>query len=279
MAPHKRDEEEESSEEKVELSEYELLCLKKRARNKARLEALGLDKFKKAVRTAVRKTPAQCRPKRKAQPTKPTRKSRRQSKHPAIIYKPVLGDDEDTRRARAKFKAAKKKTRSANTSKFKCEVPANLSAALTAKQKKVIEKKMEGAWLEKFEVSWWRALLFLTYVPSSTNHILSSPLQITFHKHRTTSPPLTSCPSRTAATSSARRRNLPTGRASTTTRRNTVGRRGPRWDRRTTFPSLWIWDRSARTIGARIVAMAGCSATHSRKCSSFSSTCCRNSLP
>ena len=186
MAPHKRDEEEESSEEKVELSEYELLCLKKRARNKARLEALGLDKFKKAVRTAVRKTPAQCRPKRKAQPTKPTRKSRRQSKHPAIIYKPVLGDDEDTRRARAKFKAAKKKTRSANTSKFKCEAPANLSAALTAKQKKVIEKKMEGAWLEKFEVSWRCSIMFVVsnYPPVLTTS--SHRLQITFHACRTT---------------------------------------------------------------------------------------------
>ena len=128
------------------LSETEKRRLKKIAHNEARLKALGLFEFKEKVAAAARKP--RRRPKRKAQPTKPTRKSRRQSKQPAIIYKPVMDDDEDTRRARAKFKAAKKKTRSANTSKFKCEVPANLSAALTAKQKKVIEKKMEGAWLE-----------------------------------------------------------------------------------------------------------------------------------
>jgi len=133
-------------------SDYELLREKKIARNEARLEKLGLHDVKKKLAAAARKTTTKRLPKRRAQPVAPTRKSRRQSNKP-VQFQPLMDDDEEIREARKKFKAVKKRTKAANM-KFKCEVPANLSAALTAKQKKAMEKKMDCNWLEMFEVSW-----------------------------------------------------------------------------------------------------------------------------
>ena len=143
-----------------QLSPYERARLDKIRRNEERLKSLGLLDAKKRVRAAARKskkapsTPTKRRAARKARTVTPSpkRTSRRLKRQP-IQYQPLMDDDEDIRLARKKFKDVKKKTRSANLS-FKCEVPANLtSAALTAKQRKVIEKKMEEDFLGKFEVS------------------------------------------------------------------------------------------------------------------------------
>ena len=64
-----------------------------------------------------------------------------------------MDDDESIRIARKKFREVKRQTKRVNTSNFKCEIPDILSSPLTEKQKKVIEKKMEGDFLGKFEVS------------------------------------------------------------------------------------------------------------------------------
>lgn len=160
-----------------------LLREKKIARNEARLEELGLHDVKKKLATSARKTTTKRRPKRRAQPAAPTRTSRRQSKKP-VQFQPLMDDDEDTRRARQKFKAVKKRTKAANM-KFKCEVPANLSAALTAKQKKAMEKKMDCDWLEMFEVSWrFSIACFVSHDPPVLTIYISS-LQIIFNKCRT----------------------------------------------------------------------------------------------
>ena len=163
-------------------SDYELLREKKIARNEARLEKLGLHDVKKKLAAAARKTTTKRLPKRRAQPVAPTRKSRRQSNKP-VQFQPLMDDDEEIREARKKFKAVKKRTKAANM-KFKCEVPANLSAALTAKQKKAMEKKMDCDWLEMFEVSWRFSIACIVshYPPVLT----ISSLQIIFNKCRTT---------------------------------------------------------------------------------------------
>jgi len=146
------------------LSEYEQARLDKIKRNEQRLKSLGLDDAKKRVRDASRKrkststkTPSNKRPRRvAASPTSPTRSSRRLKKKP-VQYEPLMDDDLDIQLARKKFKAVKKQTRvthTANTN-FKCEVPNGvISSPLSKEEKKLIEKKMEGDFLAKFEVSY-----------------------------------------------------------------------------------------------------------------------------
>jgi len=144
------------------LSEYEQARLDKIKRNEARLKSLGLDDAKKKVRDAARKrkssttkTPSNKRPRRvSASPTSPTRSSRRLKKKP-VQYEPLMDDDLEIQLARKKFKQVKKQTRvhTANTN-FKCEIPNGvISSPLSKEEKEIIEKKMEGDFLAKFEVS------------------------------------------------------------------------------------------------------------------------------
>ena len=67
---------------------------------------------------------------------------------------PLMDDDESLRLVRKKFKEVKKNTkRTTTSSSFKCEIPAGaLSSPLNEKEKRVIEEKMEGDFLGKFEV-------------------------------------------------------------------------------------------------------------------------------
>lgn len=156
-----------SSQQQQQLSPYEQARLDKIRRNQDRLRSLGLLDAKKNVKAALASTTS----KRKAAhhpatPTKrrtpsrkaailtpsPKRSSRRLRKKPAL-YEPLLDDDESLREARRKFKEVKKQTKSrASSSSFKCEVPADVSSSpLTSKQRAIIEKKMEGDFLGKFE--------------------------------------------------------------------------------------------------------------------------------
>jgi len=67
-----------------------------------------------------------------------------------------MDDDLEIQLARKKFKQVKKQTRVAHTANtnFKCEVPNGvISSPLSKKEKEIIEKKMEGDFLAKFEVS------------------------------------------------------------------------------------------------------------------------------
>ena len=142
------------------LSEYEQARLDKIKRNEARLKSLGLDDAKKRVKNAARKrksttkTPSNKRPRRvSASPTSPTRSSRRLKKKP-VQYEPLMDDDLDIQLARKKFKQVKKQTRvhTANTN-FKCEIPNGvISSPLSNEEKKLIERKMKGDFLAKFEV-------------------------------------------------------------------------------------------------------------------------------
>jgi len=146
------------------LSEYEQARLDKIKRNEARLKSLGLDDAKKRVRDASRKrkststkSPSNKRPRRvSASPTSPTRSSRRLKKKP-VQYEPLMDDDLEIQLARKRFKAIKKQTRvthTANTN-FKCEIPNGvISSPLSKKEKEIIEKKMDGDFLAKFEVSY-----------------------------------------------------------------------------------------------------------------------------
>ena len=144
------------------LSEYEQARLDKIKRNELRLKSLGLDDAKKRVRDASKrkptttKTPVNKRPRRvSASPTSPTRSSRRLKKKP-VQYEPLMDDDLERHLAQKKFKQVKKQTRvhTANTN-FKCEVPNGvISSPLSKKEKEIIDKKMEGDFLAKFEVSY-----------------------------------------------------------------------------------------------------------------------------
>ena len=143
------------------LSEYEQARLDKIKRNELRLKSLGLDDAKKRVRDASRKrkssttkTPVNKRPRRvSASPTSPTRSSRRLKKKP-VQYSPLIDDDLERQIAHKKFKQVKKQTRHTANTNFKCEVPNGvISSPLSKKEKEIIEKKMDGDFLAKFEVS------------------------------------------------------------------------------------------------------------------------------
>lgn len=144
-------------------SPYEQARLDKIERNKIRLKSLGLLDAKKRVRSAARGKPKTRGP---STPTKtrtlrsrsvavtpsPSRSSRRLKKKP-VQYEPLLDDDESLRIARRKFKKVKRETKKVNTSGWQCDVPDLSSSPLTKKEQAIIERKMEGDFLGKFEVS------------------------------------------------------------------------------------------------------------------------------
>lgn len=150
-----------------QISPYEQARLDKIKRNNERLASLGLLDAKKRVRS----TAAAARKKQTQQPSTPTKKwttrktraataeavtpspsrSSRRLKRKPVQYKPLMDDDESLRLARKKFKVVKRQTKT--TSNFKCDIPDVSSSPLTEKQQAIIEKKMEGDFLEKFEVS------------------------------------------------------------------------------------------------------------------------------
>ena len=157
---------------KHKLSAYEQARLDKIARNEKRLKELGLHDAKKHVRAALASTttttttPLHKKKKRKAKqraiaivsPDR-LRSSRRLSKKP-VQYEPSLMDDEEEiRNVRKKFKEMKRKivdvTKTKKTSSFKCIIPDSMSAPLSVTEKKIIETKMEGDFLGKFEVRVW----------------------------------------------------------------------------------------------------------------------------
>ena len=121
---------------------------------------MGLLEAKKHVRkAATARQSKHTKPSKKRTTTtrsnkkrEPTRASRR-LKHKPVQYEPLMDDDESLRLVRKKFKEVKKNTKRTTTSSFKCEIPAGaLSSPLNEKEKKVIEEKMEGDFLGKFEV-------------------------------------------------------------------------------------------------------------------------------
>lgn len=128
------------------LSPYEILRLERIRRNEERLSSLGLldDKLK-----PKKKTPS---PRKKALPSStaiatPTRTSRRLKRQP-VLYEPIL---EDVRIPMGASKTKRVERRPA-TSKFRCEIPSDVySSPLTAKQEALINNKMEGDFLGKFE--------------------------------------------------------------------------------------------------------------------------------
>ena len=144
-----------------QLSAYEQARLDKIQRNEERLKSLGLLEAKKRVRkAATARQSKQNKPSKKRTTTtrsnkkrEPTRASRR-LKHKPVQYEPLMDDDESLRLVRKKFKEVKKNTkRTTTSSSFKCEIPAGaLSSPLNEKEKRVIEEKMEGDFLGKFEV-------------------------------------------------------------------------------------------------------------------------------
>lgn len=142
------------------LSPYEQARLDKIKRNEERLASLGLLDAKKRVRAAATTAPRQpstptkraVRPKRAAAVTPSPKRASRRLKRQPVQYEPTMDDDLDLRLARKKFKKVKRETKRAASS-FKCEIPDALSSPLTKAQKAVIEKKMEGDFLGKFEVS------------------------------------------------------------------------------------------------------------------------------
>ena len=153
-----------------QLSAYEQARLDKIQRNEERLKSLGLLEAKKRVRKAARQTKHKqqntskrtrtttTRSKKRGieQRQQPTRTSRR-LKHKPVQYEPLMDDDESLRLVRKKFKEVKKQTKSrtssSSSSSFKCDIPPGaLTSPLNEKEKKVIEEKMEGDFLGKFEV-------------------------------------------------------------------------------------------------------------------------------
>jgi len=141
-------------------SPYEQARLDKIKRNNDRLASLGLVGAKKRVRSSMsRKQKAQpSTPKKRtlgrtrsastaASTPSPARTSRRLKRKP-VQFEPLMDDDESVRIVRKKFKEIKRKTK---TSGFKCDIPDSVSSPLTAKEKAVIKKKMEGDFLAKFE--------------------------------------------------------------------------------------------------------------------------------
>ena len=159
---------------KHKLSAYEQARLDKIARNEKRLKELGLHDAKKHVRalalaTTARRSsttttsPLHKKKKRKAKqraiaivsPDR-LRSSRRLSKKPVQYEPSLMDDDEEIRNARKKFKEMKRKivdvTKTKKTSNFTCIIPDSMSAPLSVQEKKIIEKKMEGDFLGKFEV-------------------------------------------------------------------------------------------------------------------------------
>ena len=142
-----------------QLSAYEQARLDKIQRNEERLKSLGLLEAKKRVRKAAASRQSKhTKPSKKRTTTtrsnkkrEPTRASRR-LKHKPVQYEPLMDDDESLRLVRKKFKEVKKNTNRTSSS-FKCEIPAGaLSSPLNEKEKRVIEEKMEGDFLGKFEV-------------------------------------------------------------------------------------------------------------------------------
>ena len=158
---------------KHKLSAYEQARLDKIARNEKRLKELGLHDAKKHVRalalastTTTTTTPLHKKKKRKAKqraiaivsPDR-LRSSRRLSNKPVQYEPSLMDDDEEIRNARKKFKEMKRKivdvTKTKKASSFKCIIPDSMSAPLSVKEKKIIETKMEGDFLGKFEVRVW----------------------------------------------------------------------------------------------------------------------------
>lgn len=157
---------------KHKLSAYEQARLDKIARNEKRLKELGLHDAKKHVRalalatTARRSTTTPLQHKKKKRKAKQRaiaivspdrlRSSRRLSKKPVQYEPSLMDDDEEIRNARKKFKEMKRKivdvTKTKKTSSFTCIIPDSMSAPLSVQEKKIIEKKMEGDFLGKFEV-------------------------------------------------------------------------------------------------------------------------------
>lgn len=143
-----------------ELSPYEQARLEKIKRNEERLASLGLhDAKRKLVLAAARRTNKRGRPTtpKKRRPARasasavtpsPPRSSRRLKLEPAR-YVPLLEDDVTIR-----FRKIKQKTKKATTSNgFKCDIPMDVSSSpLTEDEKAILETKMGGDFLEKFEV-------------------------------------------------------------------------------------------------------------------------------
>lgn len=162
-----------------QLSAYEQARLDKIKRNEERLKSLGLHEAKKRVRKAARQTKhvkpsthksnstrTTTRSKNRGvdQQQQPTRTSRR-LKHKPVQYEPLMDDDESLRLVRKKLKEVKKQTNMSRTtsssSSFKCDIPPGaLTSPLNEKEKKVIEEKMEGDFLGKFEVRVVRAIIY-----------------------------------------------------------------------------------------------------------------------
>ncbi len=141
------------------LSEYELLRHERIKRNNERLASLGLlDKPSRLSASGTTKSKTFSTPKKKkvitAKFTPPvsTRSSRRLSGKPAL-FKPIDGinDNPVAKPAKVNRRASKR----FNASTIRREIPDTMSAPLTESQKQHIERKMEGKFLEKFEVSYF----------------------------------------------------------------------------------------------------------------------------
>ena len=147
------------------LSPYEKARLAKIQRNKERMESLGLGDAKQRLRRGAR---GDGPPRRKRPPATPSRsvktlrsgavvtpdraRASRRLKRKPVQFEPLMDDDVDARIARKRFKEVKRATKGVANLNFKCEIPADLAASsLTKAQKSLLEKKMGGDFLGKFE--------------------------------------------------------------------------------------------------------------------------------
>ena len=133
------------------LSEYELLRLERIKRNNERLAKLGL--LEPTARASTpKRVPVVARKVVAASRTQSPRRSSRRLKRKPALYKQWDKIEVAPRKTR---NVNSKKMKAANTilSKFRCEIPMDVSSSpLTEDQKTLINKKMEGNFLERFEV-------------------------------------------------------------------------------------------------------------------------------
>jgi hypothetical protein len=148
------------------LSPYEQARLDKIKRNEERLASLGLLDAKRKLargasrRTSIKRGVTQPTTPEKRRPTRasaslvtpsPPRSSRRLKLEPAR-YVPLMDDTDDVA---VRYGKVKQKTKKATTPNgFKCDIPVDVSSSpLTEDEKALLETKMEGDFLGKFEVS------------------------------------------------------------------------------------------------------------------------------
>jgi hypothetical protein len=142
------------------LSPYEQARLDRIKRNEERLASLGLFDAKKKLKAAARRTKAGGQPTTPKKPRpgsasavtpSPPRSSRRLKLEPAR-YVPML-DDDNVPIAVLRRKVKQKMKKGTTSKGFKCDIPMDISSSpLTKEEKAILEKKMEGDFLGKFEV-------------------------------------------------------------------------------------------------------------------------------